>query len=90
MNNKASKARAKLITMMKTYGTKSPKETGLKLVTMREEVKQTLKAGKSLDGDAVTPSQRKDLKKLLLHYRGEIDNLKNFNKTYREEKSKSE
>ncbi len=90
MNNEASKARTMLITMMKTYGTKSPKETGLKLVAMKNEVKQILQTGKSLEGDTVTPRQRKELKKRLLHYRDEIQNLKHHNKIYREEKNKSE
>ncbi|MBO9128988.1 hypothetical protein [Bacillus sp. 165] len=90
MNNEASKARAMLITMMKTYGTKSPKETGLKLVAMRNEVKQVLESGRSLEGDAITSSQRKDLKKQLIHYRDEMQSLKNHNKIYQEAKSKAE
>jgi hypothetical protein len=79
-----------LITMMKTYQTKTVRETGQKLVTMRNEIKQTLQTGKSLEGKVITPGQTRKLHKLLLHYRGELERLKSHNKTYKEEKGNQE
>ncbi|ANB58599.1 hypothetical protein GFC29_1400 [Anoxybacillus sp. B7M1] len=86
MNNKADDAKSMLIKMMRTYKTKTVRETGQKLVTMREEVKQALRTGKSLEGKVVTPSQTKELRKRLLHYREELERLKLYHKTYKEEK----
>jgi len=86
LNKKAHEARTILVTMMRTYQTKTVKETGYKLVTMRNEVKQTLQTGKNLNGKVVTPSKKKELRKLLLHYRSELEQLIINSKIYKEEK----
>jgi hypothetical protein len=88
LNKKAQDARNMLIHMMRTYQTKTVKETGQKLVTIRNEIKETLKTGKSPEGKVVSSSQTKELQKLLLHYREELERLKLHNKTYKEEKGK--
>ncbi|MFP3123582.1 hypothetical protein OH784_12640 [Ectobacillus funiculus] len=86
MNKKAHEARTILIKMMRTYQTKTVKETGYKLVTMRNEVKQTLQTGKNLNGKDITPSKKKELRKHLLHYRSELEKLIASSKVYKEEK----
>jgi hypothetical protein len=86
LNKKAHDAKNMLINMMRTYQTKTVKETGQKLVTIRNEIKQTLKTGKNPEGKVVTSSQTKELRKLLLHYREELEQLKLHTKIYKEEK----
>jgi hypothetical protein len=88
LNKKGQDARKMLIKMMRTYQTKTVKETGKKLVTIRNEIKETLKTGKSPEGKAVSSSQTKELQKQLLHYREELERLKLHHKTYKEEKGK--
>ncbi|MCP8969258.1 hypothetical protein [Ectobacillus ponti] len=86
MNKKAHEARTLLIAMMRTHETKNVKETGRKLIAMRNEVKQTLQTGTKPGGKAVTLSEKKELQKRLLYYRSELKQLVASSKIYKAEK----